>query len=102
MKIFVISDNTDTQIGMRLTGADGVVVHQPEEVLEALKNAFSDEDIGIVLMTQNLIRLCPEVVFDYKLKHKRPLIVEIPDRHATSKISDTISGYIQEAVGIKI
>ena len=102
MKMFVISDNIDTQLGMRLTGVEGVVVHEEEEVREALKQAYADDEIGIVLMTQKLIRLCPETVFSYKLNNRRPLIVEIPDRHATSKISDTISRYIQEAVGIKI
>lgn len=102
MKFFVISDNIDTQIGMRLTGAEGVVVHEQDEVLTALKDAYSNPDIGIVLMTKKLIALCHDTVFEYKLNYKRPLIVEIPDRHATSQISDTISRYIQEAVGIKI
>ncbi len=102
MKFFVISDNIDTQVGMRLTGIEGIVVHEQKEVEQALKEAFADPEIGIVLMTQKLIRLCSETVFQYKLNHKRPLIVEIPDRHATSQISDTISRYIQEAVGIKI
>ena len=37
-----------------------------------------------------------------KLTRKEPLIVEIPDRHATAKISDTISKYLSEAVGIKL
>lgn len=102
MKFYLISDNIDTQLGMRLAGIEGRVVHQPEEVEEALKAAYADPDIGIVLMTKKLIQLCAETVFEYKLNNKRPLIVEIPDRHATSQISDTISRYIQEAVGIKI
>lgn len=102
MKFFVISDNIDTQIGMRLTGIEGVVVHEAAEVEQALKKAYSNSEIGIVLMTQKLIRLCADMVFEYKLNNKRPLIVEIPDRHATSHISETISRYIQEAVGIKI
>ena len=45
---------------------------------------------------------CREKVYDYKLTRETPLIVEIPDRHATSKISDTISHYLAEAVGIKL
>lgn len=102
MKFFVISDNIDTQIGMRLSGIEGVVVHEPDEVESALKDACSKDDIGIILMTRKLIQLCPDLVFDYKLNHKRPLIVEIPDRHATSQISDTISRYIREAVGIQV
>ena len=102
MKFYVISDNTDTCIGMRMTGIEGIVVHEREEVLNALRLAYSNSDIGVVLMTKKLIDLCSETVFDYKLNNKRPLIVEIPDRHATSHISDTISRYIREAVGINI
>lgn len=100
MKFFVISDNIDTCMGMRLTGIDGVVVHEYSEVVQKLREVFVDEEIGIVLMTQKVINLCPEIVNNYKLNNKRPLIVEIPDRHATSKISDSISNYIREAVGI--
>lgn len=102
MRMFLISDNTDTRIGMRLTGADGVVVHEKEETIKALDEAFSNEDIGIVLITTKLVALCRDKVFDLKLNRKRPLIVEIPDRHATSEISETISRYINEAIGIKI
>lgn len=102
MKFFLISDNVDTQMGMRLSGIEGVVVHEANEVENELKAAFSNPDIGIILMTQKLFNLCSDVVFDYKLSRKRPLIVEIPDRHATSNISDSISRYIQEAIGIKI
>ena len=32
MKFYLISDNIDTQMGMRLAGIDGVVVHEPDEV----------------------------------------------------------------------
>ncbi len=102
MKFYVLSDNIDTCMGMRLTGIDGVVVHEAAEVELELKKAFSDNEIGIILMTQKLISLCSDVVFNYKLHYKRPLIVEIPDRHATSNISDSISRYIREAIGIKI
>lgn len=102
MKFYLISDNIDTCIGMRMTGIDGVVVHETHEVEEALKFAFSNDEIGIVLMTKKLIDLCHNTVFTYKLENKRPLIVEIPDRHATSQISNTISRYIKEAVGITI
>lgn len=102
MKFYLISDNSDTCIGMRMTGIEGVVAHEQAEVETALAAAFANDDIGIVLMTKKLIDLCHDTVFSYKLNNKRPLIVEIPDRHATSQISDTISRYIREAVGIKI
>ncbi len=102
MQFFVISDNTDTQMGMRLAGIDGVVVHEEKEVREALNKAVRDENIGIVLMTEKLIKLCDELIFEIKLQQKRPLIVEIPDRHATSQITTAISRYVQESIGIRI
>lgn len=102
MQFYVISDNIDTQMGMRLAGIEGVVVHEEHEVIEALEYAVNNEDIGIILMTEKLVRLCNEKVFEMKLHQKRPLIVEIPDRHATSKITTAISRYVQESIGIKI
>lgn len=102
MQFYVISDNVDTQMGMRLAGIDGVVVHEQQEIKDALDKAMSDDDIGIILMTQKLVESCSELVYDYKLNRKKPLIVEIPDRHATSHITTTISKYVEDAIGIKI
>ena len=44
MKMYLISDNVDTQIGMRLAGVDGCVVHTAEEVQAEIKKALSDKD----------------------------------------------------------
>ena len=32
MRFYLISDNVDTQVGMRLAGIEGVVVHERVEV----------------------------------------------------------------------
>ena len=89
-------------MGMRLAGIEGIVTHTPEETGQALDEAMKMDDVGIVLMTEKAVRQIQETAYDYKLTCKQPLIVEIPDRHATSKISDTISRYLSEAVGIKL
>ena len=102
MKFYLISDNIDTQIGLRLGGIEGTVVHSAEEASEALDRAMKQEDVCIVLMTEKAVAFCRDKVYDYKLSRPQPLIVEIPDRHATSQISDTISRYLQEAIGIKL
>lgn len=102
MKCFLISDNIDTQMGMKLAGINGVVVHQREEVLAALSKAFSDEETAVILITKKLTELCSSEIYDYKLNMKKPLIVEIPDRHGDSHISDTISEYVSEAIGLKL
>ena len=85
MKMFLISDNIDTQTGMRLAGVDGVVVHEREELRQALEKALADKEIGILLLTEKFGREFPEIVDDVKLNHRVPLIVEIPDRHGTGR-----------------
>ena len=102
MKSFLISDNVDTKMGMRLAGVEGVVVHSREETLSALKKAVSEENIAVIMITKKLIELCSDYIYDYKLNNRAPLIVEIPDRHGNSGISDTITGYVNEAIGIKL
>ncbi|MCR5637186.1 MAG: V-type ATP synthase subunit F [Clostridiales bacterium] len=102
MRFYLISDNVDTQIGMRLTGIDGVVVHEKDEVISALNYACADEDIAVVLMTEKLVSLCPDHIFDLKLNFRRPLIVEIPDRHGNGRAKDSIMGYIHDAIGLKL
>ena len=102
MKMYLISDNIDTQTGMRLAGVDGVVVHERDELRTALETALADKEIGILLLTEKFGRKFPEIIDDVKLHHKVPLIVEIPDRHGTGRKPDFITSYVNEAIGLKL
>ncbi len=102
MKCFLISDNADTRMGMRLAGVDGVIVHKPDEVMSALNGAVAKGDIAVIFITRQLIEMCSDEIAELKLTLRRPLIVEIPDRHGDSHISETLSRYVSDAVGIKI
>jgi V/A-type H+/Na+-transporting ATPase subunit F len=53
-------------------------------------------------MTTLAINAAPVQIAELKLKLSKPLIVEIPDRHGSAKIGETIDAYISEAIGIKI
>ena len=102
MRMFLISDNVDTLTGMRLAGIDGVVVHEKQEIKQALDEVLSQKDIGIILMTEKLGKEIPEIVDDIKLTRTFPLLLEIPDRHGSGRRPDFITAYINEAIGIKI
>ena len=102
MKFFLISDNIDTQIGMRIAGIEGVVAHSREHVEQELDKAVEDKDVAVVLMTEKLVELCHDKVYDIKLNRRRPLIVEIPDRHGNSGVVESISRYVEEAIGIRL
>lgn len=102
MKFFLISDNVDTRTGFRLAGIEGVVVHELEEVRQAIDEILLDRDIGILMITEKLAKLVPDLISEIKLNYKTPLIVEIPDRHGTGRPPDSITRYIREAIGLKI
>lgn len=102
MRYYLISDNVDTIVGMRLAGIDGVLVHGENEVQRALEEAVDLDDVAVILMTERLVSLCPELVYDLKLHRHRPLIVEIPDRHGNGRTKDSIMRYVREAIGVKV
>lgn len=102
MKFFLLSDNVDTLVGMRLVGIEGIVIHDRQEVLNELEKAMQNEDNCIILITTKLVELCPRVISELKLRRPKPLIVEIPDRHGTSTVGESIDRYVSEAIGIKM
>lgn len=102
MKVFVISDNVDTQMGMRLAGIDGVVVHEKNEVIETLEDLIKAKEYAIILLTTKIVEMIPETIAHYKLTLSQPLLCEIPDRHGNSTIGETIDSYISEAIGVKL
>lgn len=102
MKMYLISDNVDTYTGMRLAGIDGIVVHEREELHEALQKVLQDKSIGIVLLTEKFGQEFPDVINEFRLERKMPLLIEIPDRHGTGRKKDFITSYITEAIGLKL
>lgn len=102
MQMYLISDNVDTQTGMRLAGVDGCVAHTSDEIKNALDFVLSDKNIGIVLITEKLSNEFPDIIDDIKLHRKQPLLVEIPDRHGTGRKADFITSYVNDAIGLKL
>ena len=45
-----------TYTGMRLAGVDGIVVHEQDELKQALERVLEDKSIGIVLLTEKFGR----------------------------------------------
>lgn len=102
MKMYLISDNVDTYTGMRLAGVEGVVVHERDELREALEKTLTDKTIGIVLLTEKFGQEFPEILDQFRLEQQMPLLIEIPDRHGTGRKKDFITSYVTEAIGLKL
>ena len=70
--------------------------------LTGVSEVLGFDEGQVILMTERLVQLCPELVYDLKLNRKQPLIVEIPDRHGSGRAKDSITRYVREAIGVKI
>ncbi len=102
MRFELISDNTDTLVGMRLAGITGVMAHTYDEVKKALHDTAAKDDVAIILITEKLVALCGDLVYEFKNTCKKPLIVEIPDGRSQGRKKDAITKYIRDAIGLKI
>lgn len=98
--MYLLSDNVDTLMGMRMSGIDGVVLHQEEEVRDKLNALLKEDDIAVILITSTLVNLIRETIYDLKLHRSQPLIIEIPDRHGNGRTKDSITRYVKEAIGV--
>lgn len=101
MRSFLISDNLNTLIGMRLAGIEGVIKKSKSEVLVEIDKALKDNSIGIIIITENILSMAEDEIMKIKLERNFPLIVEIPDRNGTKR-KDYLMKYIRESIGIKI
>ena len=50
MRLYLICDNEDTAVGLRLAGIEGTVVGSKDEVPVLLEKTAQDPEIGIVLI----------------------------------------------------
>lgn len=99
MKSFLLSDNRDTYIGLKLVGIDGVYLQKGDDVLKAYKVALSEE-YGIIFLTEKIYKEIKEEVIRTKTTRKMPLITVIPDRYGYTNEKDKITNYIKESIGL--
>ncbi|MDF2675065.1 MAG: Vacuolar H+transporting two-sector ATPase Fsubunit [Clostridiales bacterium] len=102
MKGFLISDNMDTLVGLRIAGINGVVLHERDEILYMMNRIVEDKEIGIIILTEKVAAIVEDKIKEMKLSKTIPLIVEIPDRHGSNKGKDYILRYVRESIGLKI
>lgn len=100
MTFFLLTDDTDSLIGMRLAGIEGKIVSDRKEALSEIEE-IKKTDTGILLMTPGVTAMCRDVMVELN-KQNRPLIVEIPDSNPEHTPADSVTDYIRDAIGVKI
>ena len=102
MKMYLISDNIDTQVGMRLAGIEGSVVHDADSAKAEIDKAVNNPETGILILTEKVGALVKEYIDELKLTIHTPLIIEIPDRHGSRDIAESINRMVQESIGLRL
>lgn len=102
MKAFVISDNHDTLVGMRLAGIQGRLAHTRAEAADAIEGVLKTKDIAILAITEKAAALVPELMQSLRERGELPLVIEIPDRFGTDRGPDFLTRYVEEAIGVKM
>ena len=101
MKYFVIGDE-DTVLGFGLVGVKGLIVHNAEEAKGAFQKALSEDNTGIIIITEQIADMIRHLVDKYLFTERFPLIVEIPDREGRLEGRPGIREMVNEAMGIKL
>jgi len=79
MKIKVIGDEF-TCLGFALSGISTVTAEAEDSVAEEFEKALGDDDVGIILVTENEANLIRDKINRQKTEGEMPLVVEIPSR----------------------
>jgi V/A-type H+-transporting ATPase subunit F len=101
MRLFCVGDE-ETVRGFRLAGVDGQVVssaQQAEQVLTALQ---TDRSCGLVILTQAISQMVPEVFGRFRSSPRPPLVVEVPGPAGPQAGHRSLQALMQEAVGIHL
>lgn len=101
MKFYLLSDDPDAVVGLRLAGIQGKLLQSNENALDQIKKISEDKDIGMILITPEIAKQLGGSLTELKKKNL-PLITEISDSNPQNNSSDNVTDYIRNAVGIKL
>ena len=101
MKLMVVG-HPEAVLGFALVGIGGRAASTAQEANEALDEALSTEDIGIILVTDNVAAMIDQRMEQLKMKSTVPLVVEIPAPEGFRPSRPSLGDVVRRAIGIKI
>lgn len=101
MKYSIIGDQ-DAVLGFGMVGISGKVATNPDEAKSAFQEIRENEEVGIILITENVADMMRSTVDEYLLAAGFPLVVEIPDRKGPMPGRPGIKEMVNAAIGIRL
>jgi len=101
MKVFVIG-NQEAVLGFTLVGVHGKAATSASEVNEAIDEALSNAENGIVLITEDVAALVQARMNQLKLRSTVPLVVEIPGPQGVAADQPSLNEIVMRAIGVRL
>ena len=101
MKLMVIG-HPEAVLGFSLVGVNGRAATSAVEVSQALDDALSAADIGIILVTEDVAALVEARMDQLKMHSTVPLVVEIPAPDGVRANKPSLKEIVTRAIGVKI
>jgi len=99
MKVRIIGNSLAVQ-GFQLAGIRGWVVESTQQAQVAFDEAKNHPDLGIVLVTSDVVKLAKEQFLELILHSETPLFVEIPRRNSDPTDLSSLREIVDDAVGV--
>lgn len=99
MRLYLVCDDDDTEVGLRLAGVEGTRVRSAEEARAQILAKAAQDDIGVILINRSLMRQLGDFPTQFREKHTLPVLTEIPDTSGLPA-GGSVARYVREAVGI--
>ena len=77
MRMYCISDNIETAVGLKTTGIQTSVAQTKEESDMQIEQVLKEKNIGILIVTDKIYDLSKVKLDEIKQKLKTPLVVKI-------------------------
>lgn len=101
MKMTCIADE-HTVRGFRLAGVEGHVVTTPAQARQAVLQAASTPDVGLIIITRQISRQIADVVSRISLQKAPPVILAIPGPDGPQPGDRALGELVQAAVGVRV
>ncbi|HBL40988.1 MAG TPA: ATP synthase subunit F [Ruminococcaceae bacterium] len=86
MKFFLITDDVDTSVGLRLAGVEGSVLSDLSDGRQAIDEAVKNEEIGVLMVSCRVAEEFREHLDEIRRTQRLPLIVTLPDRTEENRL----------------
>jgi V/A-type H+-transporting ATPase subunit F len=100
MKIRIVGDSFTVDT-FRLIGIQGIVAEDGEAAKVRIERVLSEDDVGIVLISQTLADQLGDTFERYMERRSLPLVLSLPDRITRGKGAEKLAALIESSIGIR-